>query len=224
MTNVLALKINAATAFRAPIAEELYYPGYSNPNLVPERTRVGDATLVAPALWGGVSLGWFTTSGSNLIVSPPPTYIPENVGHASIAGLSLAVATPRTDGYFASLAITNLYRAQDLDTDTRLPGRGPVLAVSLGLHYVPTPSSRFDGFRIVAQTQGPQENADPYLSPLYAVYQPATYTTVNGDVGYRLTPQLVLTLRGYNLGNDRYAIYAGYPMPGRAFAVELRSR
>ena len=38
--------------------------------------------------------GWFTTSGSNLIVSPPPLFIPENVGHASIAGLSLAVATP----------------------------------------------------------------------------------------------------------------------------------
>ena len=39
--------------------------------------------------------GWFTTSGSNLIVSPPPLYIPENVGHASIAGLSLALRRPR---------------------------------------------------------------------------------------------------------------------------------
>ncbi len=68
----LQLRLNAATAFRAPTAEELYYPGFSNPNLAPERTRVGDATLADPALWGGVSLGWFTTSGSNLIVSPPP--------------------------------------------------------------------------------------------------------------------------------------------------------
>ncbi len=48
----LQFKVNAATAFRAPNAEELYYPGFSNPNLAPERTRVADATFVAPALWG----------------------------------------------------------------------------------------------------------------------------------------------------------------------------
>lgn len=220
----VALKLNAATAFRAPTAEELYYPGYSNPNLVPERTRVGDATLVAPSLWGGASFGWFTTSGSNLIVSPPPAYIPENVEHASIQGLSLQVATPPTHGYSANLGVTNLYRAQDLDTDTRLPGRGPVFSVGLGLRYVAPATSRFDGFRILAQTQGPQENADPYLSPAYAAYQPATFTTIDADLGYRLAQRLLITLRGYNLGNDRYAIYAGYPMPGRSFTVELRSR
>ncbi len=73
-----------------------------------------DATLVAPALWGGVTLGWFTTSGSNLIVSPPPAYIPENVGHASIAGLSLGVTTLPVHRCVATLDVTNLYRAQDL--------------------------------------------------------------------------------------------------------------
>ncbi|MFY9663251.1 MAG: TonB-dependent receptor [Candidatus Cybelea sp.] len=224
LSRALQLKLNAATAFRAPTAEELYYPGFSNPNLAPERTRVGDVTLVAPALWGGVSLGWFTTSGSNLIVSPPPLFIPENVGHASLAGLSFAVATPAVHGYNATLDVTNLYRAQDLDTDSRLPGRGPVFAVSLGLRYVAPPSSRFDEFRIVARTQGPQEAADPFLSPAFAVYQPATFTQVDADLGYRLTPRLLLTLRAYNLGDDRYALFAGYPMPGRSFTVELRNR
>ncbi|MBV9718550.1 MAG: TonB-dependent receptor [Candidatus Eremiobacteraeota bacterium] len=224
LSTALQLKLNAATAFRAPIAEELYYPGFSNPNLQPERTRVADATLVAPTLWGGVSFGWFATSGSNLIVSPPPNYIPENVQRASIAGLTLGIATPPFHGYTANLNVTNLYRAQDLGSDSRLPGRGPVFAVDLGLRYVAPPSSRFDGFNISAVTQGPQEGTDPYLSPLYAVYQPATFTLVNGYLAYRLNPRVVLALRGYNLGNDRYAIYAGYPMPGRAFALELRSR
>ncbi|HEY1867360.1 MAG TPA: TonB-dependent receptor, partial [Candidatus Cybelea sp.] len=146
------LKLNAATAFRAPTAEELYYPGFSNPNLAPERTRVGDATLVAPTLWGGVRFGWFTTSGSNLIVSPPPYYIPENVGHASVQGLVLGVTTPVQHGYAATLDVTNLYRAQDLDNNTRLPGRGPVFAVSLGVRYAAPPPSRFDGFGILAHT------------------------------------------------------------------------
>ena len=220
----LSVKLNAATAFRAPTAEELYYPGFSNPNLQPERTRVGDATLVAPSLWGGVSFGWFTTNGSNLIVSPPPAFVPENVGHASIAGLLFSAATPSVRGFVANLDVTNLYRAQDLDTGSRIPGRGAVFAVGLGLKYVPAPGSRFDGFKIVAHTQGPQESADPFLSPAYAVYQPATFTDVDGYIGYRIAPQIVLGLRGYNLGNDRYALYAGYPMPGRAFALEVRSR
>ncbi|MGC1380137.1 MAG: TonB-dependent receptor [Candidatus Baltobacteraceae bacterium] len=220
----LELKLNAATAFRAPTAEDLYYPGFSNPNLQPERTRVADATLAAPSLLGGVSFGWFTTSGSNLIVSPPPLYIPENVGRASIQGLTLAVQTPPHHGLAATLDATNLYRAQNLQTGSRLPGRGPVFAVTLGLRYVAPPTSRFDGFRISARTQGAQEPEDPYLSPIYAVYQPATFTNVEGYVGYRVTPRLILTLRGFNLGNDRYAIYAGYPMPGRSFALELRAK
>ena len=53
LAEALQLRLNAATAFRAPTAEELYYPGFSNPDLVPERTRVGDATLVVPGVWGG---------------------------------------------------------------------------------------------------------------------------------------------------------------------------
>ncbi|MBV9332951.1 MAG: TonB-dependent receptor, partial [Candidatus Eremiobacteraeota bacterium] len=220
----LQLKLNAATAFRAPTAEELYYPGFSNPNLAPERTRVGDATLVVPALWGGVRFGWFTTSGSNLIVSPPPYYIPENVGHASIQGLTLGIATSVQHGYAATLDVTNLYRAQNLDTNTRLPGRGPVFGVSLGLRYTAPPASNVDGFGILAHTQGPQESADPYLAPQYAVYQPSTFTQVDAYAAYRVAPHLLVALRGYNLGNDRYAIYAGYPMPGRSFTLELRGR
>ncbi len=222
--NALQLKVNAATAFRAPTADELYYPGYSNPNLVPERTRVGDATIVAPAIAGGLSLGWFVMSGSNLIVSPPPAYIPENVGRASIAGLTFQAATPATHGYVATLGITNLYRAQDLESDTRLPGRGPVFAVNVGLRYTAPARSRFDGFNVTAQTQGPQESFDPYLPAAYAVYQPATFTVINGYVGYRVGAHAILALRGYNLGNDRYALYAGYPMPGRSFTLEMRSR
>ncbi len=90
------------------------------------------------------------------------------------------------------------------------------------MRYIPARDSRFDGFTIAARTQGPQESQDPYLAPIYSAYQPSTFTTVDASVGYRVTPQLVLALRGYNLGNDRYAIYAGYPMPGRSFSVELR--
>ncbi len=140
--------------------------------------------------------------------------------------MNFEAATPAYRGYLdRARRRSNLYRAQDLDTGTRLPGRGPVFAVSLrALKYAAPPSSRFDGFKIAAQTQGPQEAPDPYLSPIYAVYQPSSFTTVNADVGYRVGSRLLVVLRGYNLGDDRYAVYAGYPMPGRSVTVEMRSR
>ena len=129
----LSLKLNAATAFRAPTAEDLFYPGFSNPNLAPERMRVGDATLTDSSLFGGVSFGWFTMSGSNLIIFRRNHFhYAENVGHASIQGFTLTGNTPTYHGLVGTLSITNLYRAQDLDDDTavdtyagqRLPGAG----------------------------------------------------------------------------------------------------
>jgi vitamin B12 transporter len=224
----LALRLNAATAFAAPTAEDLFYPYFSNPNLVPERTRVGDATLTDSSLLGGVSLGWFTTSGTNLIVFDDVTFIPENVGRASIQGLTLTVNSHPYRGLVASLAVTNLYRAQDLDTNSavdpysgqRLPERGPTFATTLGLHYTAPAWSRFDGYGVKLTSWG-QQNPDAAL-PYYA--QSAAFTTTDAYVGYRVARKAVLTLRGYNLLGARYAYYNGYPMPGPSFAVELRSR
>jgi vitamin B12 transporter len=223
----LSMKLNAATAFRAPSAELLFYPGYANPSLVPEHTRVGDATLTDTAFMGGVSLGWFTTSGSNLIADNAE-YIPQNIGRASIQGISLTANTRSYRGLVASVAITNLYRAQDLDTDPgtdpysgqRIPGRGPTFQTTLGLRYTAPGRSRFDGYGVKITSWGAQNPAS-YL-PYYA--QSAAFTTTDAYVGYRIAPKAVLTLRGYNLLGARYAYYNGYPMPGRSFVVEMRSR
>lgn len=223
-SKALQLHLNAGTAFRAPTAEELYYPGFSNPNLQPERERVADATFVAPTPWGEARIGWFALRGTNLIVSPPPAYVPENVGRASIAGLVLSVRARTFYHCVANLDVTNLYRAQDLASGLRIPGRGPVFAVGLGLRYEAPANRRFDGFTIGVRAQGAQESPDPFLAPRYGTYQPAAFADLQAYAGYRITPLLVLGVRGENLANDRYALYAGYPMPGRSVSIELRSK
>lgn len=215
------MKLNAATAFRAPTAEDLFYPYFSNPNLVPERTRVGDVTIEDSAILGGASVGWFTTSGSNLIVDNA-SFIPQNIGRASIQGLTLGVKSRARRGYSASLDVTDLYRAQDLDDQTRIAGRGPVLALRAGVRYSAPAYSRFDGFGVGLTAAGGQGAFDASL-PYYAQSN-AGYSTLGGYVGYRIAPRMILTLRGFNLLDDRYAVVSGYPMPGRSFALELRSR
>jgi outer membrane receptor protein involved in Fe transport len=210
----LQLKLNAATAFRAPTADELFYPPqgvFSNNGLVPERTRVADATLVDTGRFGQASIGWFT-----------------NVGHAVINGLTLALETAPYRRVVTSFSLTDLYQAQDLDTNTRLPGRGPVLSMTTGLRYAASAESRFDGFGVKLTSNGLSEQPQ-YIVPFSTTPNPpyaqaAASTLLDAYAGYRITPKLVLTLRGYNLLDDRYATYNGYPMPGRSIALELRSR
>lgn len=230
-TNALLIRWNAATAFRAPTAEELYYPFFSNPGLVPERANVADVTAEDAAILGGVSATWFTTDSRDLIADNPVTFVPENIGHAIIQGYTLDARSRTRGGYSAHVFVTNLYRAEDLENGMRIIARGPVFAVGSGLNYEAPPASRFDGFGLQTISKGPR---GLIAGALPAYDEPIAYTRVDAYVGYRLMPGLVLTLRGYDLTNARYselgtystssvALYA-YPVPGRSFSVELRTR
>jgi vitamin B12 transporter len=224
----ISLRANVATAFRAPTIEELYFPGFSNPSLVPERTRVGDVSITDAAILGGTSAGWFFTDGSNLIVLDA-TYTPRNVGHAAIRGWTFQTQTRPMHGIVTSLALTNLYEAQDLDGNPaqdvyagqRLPDRGPVLQATLRLDYTGTPSQRLAGFGIAMRTEGPRGTIVPG-DPLFD--QPVAYSRLDAYASLRLAPHAVVTLRGYDLGNERYAEIGGYPLPGRSFAIEFQTR
>ena len=231
LSNDVEIKANASTAFRAPTLEELYYPNASNPNLVPEHTRNADATLVDQSLLGGTSLGWFTTAGRNLINFDLTTFEPANIQRALIQGFVFSTKTLPFNGITASLDLTNLYEANDLVANTRLDGRGPVFKSRLGLQYAAPNSSQFDGFGVYATIEGPRGYVN-YAAPSYD--QPAEFTRIDAFVSYRVTKQLLLTVRGNNLGNERYADFGSfnpgnaafylYPMPGRSFSVEVRTR
>ncbi|MDP9110033.1 MAG: TonB-dependent receptor, partial [Candidatus Eremiobacteraeota bacterium] len=217
VTPKINVHANFATAFRAPTADDLYYPGFSNPRLQDERTRVADITLQDESLLGGATLGWFSTSGSNLIVLDG-SFVPQNVSHASIAGVTFTLRTAPFHGIYSSLNLTNLYRAQDLGTDPaldiyagrRLPGRGPVFASNLELGYRPSVGDTLDGAGIVLRTRGARGSEK-------------AYTSADAFVRVRAGANAFLTLRAYNFFNERYAEIGGYPMPGRSFVVELGS-
>jgi outer membrane receptor protein involved in Fe transport len=159
------------------------------------------------------------------------TFAPANVGRALIQGMTFAVKTRPVHGVTSNLSVTDLYRAQDLVTGTRLDDRGPVFTVGLGLDYTPPAWSRFDGFGVEITNEGPRGIVDP-SAPAYD--QPAAFTRVDAYAGFRIFAHAVLAVRGYNLGNDRYSEFGTYslpsvpfyafPMPGRSFAVELRTR
>jgi vitamin B12 transporter len=221
LSSALTLRANAATAFRAPNASELYFPFYGNPDLVPERAKVGDLTLADDRVLGGVALGWFDNYTRELIVADPANnYLPENVDHAHIEGLTFDARTQPLHGISATLNATDLYLAQDLDAQTRLPD-DPVFSVNLGLVYRDGSRGWLSEAGISERAVGARGAVDP-TQPLF--YQPVAYSDLTAYASFRLAPKMLLTLRGYNLGNERYAEVSGYPMPGRTFAVELTAK
>jgi hypothetical protein len=198
---------------------------------VPEKTHVGDVALEADGALGTLSAGWFTTDGRNLIADNPVTFIPENIGHAIVQGVTFEARSRTFGGYSGYVDVTNLYRAEDLDTGARIAGRGPTFTIGSGFDYVAAPQRRFDGFGVELLAKGPRGIVSASLP---SFDQPVGYVRIDAYVGYRILPQLALVVRGFDLTNARYsefgtyspssvALYA-YPMPGRSFAVELQTR
>lgn len=229
LSAAFALKVNAASAFRAPNATELYYPGYGSVTqglglLRPERAQVADATLIDDRALGGVSLGWFENYTRDLI---EPTiigyqndvaiYAPKNIDHAHIEGLVFDAKTVPFHGISTTLGVTDLYLANDVDTGARLPDDA-VLAANLGLVYRGGATDRIDAAGISERVVGSRGFVDP-TQPLFD--QPAAYGNLTAYVRVRIAQRGLLTLRGDNLGNERYAELSGYPMPGRTLTVEL---
>jgi vitamin B12 transporter len=212
LSNEASLKGNLATAFRAPNASELYFPFFGNPDLKPERAKVADLTFADSAVLGGVSIGWFGDRTNNLIVTElidPDNFIfaPENIGHALIEGLTLDAKTLPLHGFTASFNLTDLYRAEDLNTQERLPD-DPVFTTNLGLDYA--------GAGLVQAAGASVHSVGPHGV--------AAYTRADAYLSLRAAPNVLFTLRAYNFGNARYEAVSGFPMPGRTFAFELSTR
>jgi vitamin B12 transporter len=231
----LAFKGNIATAFRAPNATEIYYPGYGNPFLNPERAKVADLSFTDSAILGGTTIGWFGNRTNNLILPEPVTapgpgcpidqssfvYQPCNIGHALMEGLTLVSRTQSYNGFVASLNVTDLYRAENLDAGTRLPN-DPVISANLRLDYTaPAQDALLAAAGVAARSMGARGAVDT-TKPLFD--QPAPFTSIDAYVRVRAGSNMLLSLRGYNLGNERYAAVSGYPMPGRSYLVELTAK
>ncbi len=216
-----ALRANYATGFRVPDVVDLAYPIYSNPNLRPERSRGGDVSLDAPIL-GGATLRWFDENGADLIASNPaydftqPTSAANpyliNVSRFSIAGFVGTVRTRPFHDVSASFALTDTYRALDLTGIATRLARRPVLAGDLTLEYASPHGNVLQSAGILAHLVGRHDTPD------------TEYTRVDAYARLTLAPRALLSLRVYDLGNERYADVSGFPMPGRTFALELSTR
>ncbi|AKM32950.2 TonB-dependent receptor [Pandoraea faecigallinarum] len=91
LTDQWKLMANASDGFRAPTFNELFYPGFGNPNLQPERSISKElAVQFYDARFGLAKLALFRTNYTNLIQSLTVyPYTAANVANARVEGLEL---------------------------------------------------------------------------------------------------------------------------------------
>lgn len=196
-------KANAGTGFRAPSLNELYYPNYGNPSLEPEKSFGYDVGLESDLAGGLVTAGatWFRQEYRNLIQTNFSSYRADNIGRARSQGLEMrAVLRP-----MAALRLQAAYTWLDAvneETGARLPSR-PRSRFVASLDY------RIGDFSALAEYLYVSQRYDAGLDRSMA-----SYGLVNLKGEYRISPQVTLSVRMENLGDESYEEAAGYGTPG----------
>lgn len=86
LTGHLRAVASYGTAFKAPTFNDLYYPGFSNPNLRPEESKTTEVGLKANDTTSRWAVQAFRTDVDRLIALDS-SFIPQNVSRATIKGM-----------------------------------------------------------------------------------------------------------------------------------------
>ncbi|NYH27217.1 TonB-dependent receptor domain-containing protein [Paraburkholderia bryophila] len=208
ITPVYTARVSYGNAFRLPTFNDLYYPGFSNPNLSPERSDTVEAALDATTSIGTFTAALYDTRVHDLITYDPVTFAPVNVGRAHIQGIDLSYRGTLGRSTPVSLAI-GLLNPQDV-TDRTWLNRRPRQTVSLSVDHT------WDEFHLHALSTGVtlQYGGSTYDDPANTTYLPS-YATVGLRAAYTVNSHLTLSASLTNLFNHTYSTAYGYNTLGR---------
>jgi vitamin B12 transporter len=218
------LRGSAGSGFRAPTFNDLFFPGFSNAGLKPERSFSWDVG-VDQKLWQNrirLGLTYFHTKFTDLIVcclalAGPPFATTANIGRARSAGIEFLSEVDVLDNLVASVNYTYT-DTENLLTDRPLP-REPRHRWNLRLAWEPVRRlSLFSEVHIV--TRQFETLGNVYNSGYTRVDIGGTYRLLNR---YAFMQALDLTARVQNLLDEGYAEVRGFPAPGVQALVGLRA-
>ena len=215
------LRGSYATGFRAPTINQLFFPGFGNPNLQPEKSQGLDVAVEQslPNDRGTLSVGYFWTRYRNLILSvfdtatcPPPFFFcAQNAGLARAQGVetSAKLKLYRDQPWIKSLDLQFQYTYTSTNNltggqDTRLP-KWPLNQWSTILSYQPIEPLRanLEG-RFVGQRYNTPGNIQSI--PSFLVW--------NLSATYDVNKHIQVYTRIDNLFNEKYeeVLFFGTPI------------
>jgi len=204
---------SAGTAFRAPTFNDLYFPGFSNPDLSPETSRNIEAGLYANG-WAG-AMYWqagalaYRNRVRDLIVfqcDASFTCLPNNVANATLEGVTLT-ADLLWEG-------TTLHASLDLQSPTD-DDSGHLLPRRARRHGAFSVSQPLGPTRVVAEVVASSARYDDAEN----LRRLGGYAIVNLALEWALDTKTTLFVRGENVFDHDYALAADFATGGaRVFA------
>ena len=203
---------NLGNAFKAPTFNDLYYPGFANPNLAPETAQNADVALEYSSSALVARATAYRNQVKDLIVfqcDADFNCAPYNVSKATLTGLTLqAQADWRGVRIKGSL---DLLRPEDDATGRQLPRRAR--QYGSGSALVPWDAWQF-GAELVAASARFDNAANTRRMGGYAL--------VNLTANYALSKQWSLMLRADNILDKHYELAAGYNTAGASLLGGVR--
>lgn len=208
ITPVYTARVSYGNAFRLPTFNDLYYPGFANPNLQPERSDSVEVAFDANTRIGTFTAALYDTRVHDLISYDPETFLPVNVGRAHIQGVDLSYKGTLGQYTPVSLAV-GILNPQDVSDQTWL-SRRPRQTVSLSVDHT------WDAFHLHALSTGVSllYGGTTFDDQFNSQYLPS-YTTVSLRASYRVNAHLALSASLSNLFNRQYVSAYGYNSLGR---------
>ncbi len=208
----LRLTTSYGTAFKAPTFNQLYFPGFGNPNLSPEESRSIEVGVNNKTDWGRWALNAFKTEIDNLIAFDA-TFTPANIDSARIRGLEAKLGS-RFAEWDVNTGLT-LLDPQNLAAGTNngkiLPRRAKqALRVDADRAFGPY------RFGTTLRAEGHRYDDLANTSRL------GGYTTVDLRAEYAFARDWFLQARIENLLDKNYETAAFFNQPGRGFFFTLR--
>lgn len=217
------LRGSYSTGFRAPTINELFFPGFGNPNLQPEKSQALDAAIeqTLPHDRGAISVGYFWTRYRNLIVTAfdPAVCIapgsfgfcPQNVGLARAEGVEVSTKLKlfRDKAWMKNLELLVHYTytaTSDISSgqDARLP-RWPLHQVTTIISYQPID-------RLLANLEG--RYVGQRFNNVGNQGSIASFVVWNLSASYDVTKQIQAYVRLDNVFNEKYEeiLFFGTPI------------
>jgi vitamin B12 transporter len=212
------VSVSGGSAFRPPTFNDLYFPGFSNPNLRPETSRnvetglywsgrAGDAYLQAHAIA-------YRNRVDDLIVfqcDADFNCLPQNVAKATLEGVTL-VADAQWPG-------ASLRGSVDLQSPTD-DATGHLLPRRARRHASLAWTRQLGAARFIAEVVGSSQRFDDAEN----TRRLAGYAVVNLALEYAVDPRTTLFLRSDNVFDRDYEIAADFSTGGARVSAGVRWR
>ncbi len=207
---------SVGTSFKAPTFNQLYYPGYGNTALRPEKGRSREVSLKYGAGTDAVRLTYFKQDVRDFITSGASTgYIATNTDQVSIDGWSL-------EGSFVVEGWKLSADLELLDARNQTPGAsfGRKLRRRADEQLTFSVERAVHGWWLGAHTVLVSDRFEDEANSLRL----PGYGTVSLTAEYQINPEWTWQLRLENLGDKRYETAYGFNQPGRMVYTSLSWR